>query len=102
IDDALRQSFNDGRLSHPRIADQDRVVFRPPAEDLNDAINLGITADKRVQNTIHRGLREISGKLAKYRGFLRLDKRLAVNDGARQLLANGIKWKPALVKTPRL
>src|SRR5206468_2379926 len=80
IDDALRETFNDGRFSHARIADQDRVVFRPPAEDLNDAVNLRITADKRVQNAIHRGLREISGELAKYRGLVRFDEGLAVID----------------------
>src|SRR5579884_493312 len=38
LGDALRQALDDGRLSHARLADQHRIVLRPPAEDLDDAL----------------------------------------------------------------
>src|SRR5205823_1303860 len=64
IDDTLREPFDDRRFSYARIADQNRIVLRPAAEDLNYSINLRIAAHKRVQNPVHRGLREIATKLA--------------------------------------
>src|SRR5437879_3529723 len=63
IDDALRQAFHDRRLSYTGIADQDRVIFGPAAEDLNDAIDFSIAPYKRIQNTVHRRLREIAREL---------------------------------------
>ena len=47
-DDSLRQTFDDRRLADPRFADQYRVVFGAPGQDLNDAANLGIATDHRV------------------------------------------------------
>ena len=34
-DDPLGQALHDRRLADARLADQDRVVLRPPAEDLD-------------------------------------------------------------------
>ena len=47
-DDPLGQALDDRRLAHARLADQDRVVLGPPAEDLDDAADLRIAADDRV------------------------------------------------------
>ena len=48
-DDALGQALDDGRLAHARLADQHRVVLGPAAEDLDDAADLLVAADHRVQ-----------------------------------------------------
>ena len=48
-DDALGQALDDGGLADARLADQDRVVLRPAAEDLDDAADLLVAADDRVE-----------------------------------------------------
>jgi len=49
LDDALGQAFGDGRLADARLADEDRVVLGPAAEDADDAADLGVAADDRVE-----------------------------------------------------
>ena len=48
-DDALGQALDDGRLADAGLADEDRVVLRPPAEDLDDAPDLLVAADDRIE-----------------------------------------------------
>ena len=48
-DDPLGQALDDRRLAHARLADQDRVVLRPPAEDLDHPPDLVVAADHRVE-----------------------------------------------------
>ena len=47
--DALRQAFDDRRLADARLADQHRVVLGPPREHLDDAPNLLVATDDRVE-----------------------------------------------------
>ena len=47
--DALGQPFDDRRLADARLADQHRVVLRAPAEHLDDAADLLVAADHRVE-----------------------------------------------------
>ena len=47
-DDPLGQALDDGRLADAGLADQDGVVLGPPAQDLDDAADLGVAADDRV------------------------------------------------------
>ena len=49
VDDPLGQPFDDGRLAHARLADQHRVVLRPAGEHLDDAADLLVAADDRVE-----------------------------------------------------
>ena len=49
VDDPLRQPLDDRRLPDPGVADQDRVVLRPPREDLDHAADLLVAADHRVE-----------------------------------------------------
>ncbi len=49
IDDALRQAFGDGRLTHAGFADQGRVILCAPRKHLHHAADLFIAADDRVQ-----------------------------------------------------
>ena len=59
-DDALGQPLDDGRLAHARLADQDRVVLGPAAEDLHDAADLGIAADHRVHLAVAGQLDQVA------------------------------------------
>ena len=59
-DDALGQAFDDRRLADSRLADDDRVVFRPPREDLHDAANLLIPADHRIDRAAPRRLGQVA------------------------------------------
>jgi len=47
--DALGEALGDGGLAHARLADQHRVVLGPPAEDLDDAPDLLVAADDRIE-----------------------------------------------------
>ena len=57
--DALGESLRDRRLAHAGFADQDRVVLRAPRQHLDDAANLFLTADDRVQLPLPGEGREI-------------------------------------------
>src|ERR1700674_1869824 len=47
--DPLSKPFGDGRLADARLANQDRVVLRPAGEDLDDAPDLLLATDDRVE-----------------------------------------------------
>ena len=47
--DALRQPLDDRRLADAGLADQHRVVLRPPRKDLHHAPDLFVAADDRVE-----------------------------------------------------
>ena len=57
LDDALRQPLDDGGLADPRLAEQDRVVLGAPGEDLDDALDLALAADQRVEAALRRRAR---------------------------------------------
>ena len=58
--DALGQPFDDGGLADARVADQHRVVLGPTGQDLNDAADLVVAADDRVELALPRGLRQVA------------------------------------------
>ena len=49
LDYPLGESLDDGRLAHAGLAQQHRVVFRPPAEDLHGPLDFLLAADDRVE-----------------------------------------------------
>ena len=49
IDDALRQSLDNGGFAHPRLADQNRVVFRASLQHLDRAAYFIVPPDNGVQ-----------------------------------------------------
>ncbi len=53
-DDPERQPLGDGRLADARIAHEERVVLRPPAEDLDGALDLVVAADEDVDLAVAR------------------------------------------------
>ncbi len=59
LDDALRKSLDDGGLARAGLADEHRVVLRAPREDLDDAADLIVAADDRVELALASHLREV-------------------------------------------
>ena len=90
--DTLRQPLGDSRLTHAGLADQDGVVLRPAAEDLQHTAYLLVAPDHRVQLAGLRQLVQILGVLAQgvHRLLLVLARHLAalaqILDGGQQSL----------------
>jgi len=61
--DALRQPLGDRRLTDTGLANQDRVVLRPPGKNLHHPSDLVIAADDRVELALSRQLREVASVL---------------------------------------
>src|SRR5690606_39143877 len=59
VHDALRQPLGDGRLAHAGLADEHGVVLRAPQEDLDDAPDLVVAPDHRVELALASPLREV-------------------------------------------
>ena len=101
VSNALRQSFYNRGLSYTGLANEYRVVFRAPAENLNHAIHFAIAADQRIQLRLLRSLRQVARKLRQKRRLtLPLRLRLVLRR-PRQLFAHGRKSQPALVQDLR-
>src|SRR2546426_1110007 len=62
IDDLLGEALDDCRLADAWLADQNRVVLGPPGEDLDDALDLLLASDDRVELALAGELREIAGE----------------------------------------
>ena len=102
IGDALGEAFDNGRLAHAGLADQHRIVFGAAAEDLDDALQLAITAYERVQLPVHRGLRQITAELGQQaRLALPLLLRGLLLGYARQLFANLREFESTLLQDLR-
>ena len=61
VDDPLGQSLDDRRLADARFPDQDRVVLRPPGEDLHDPPDLLVPPDHGIEGTVFGKLVKIAG-----------------------------------------
>ena len=62
IDDLLGDALGDRGLAHTRLADQDRVVLGPAAQDLEHPADLVVTTDDRIQLPFGSQFVEVSGK----------------------------------------
>src|SRR3989442_1318901 len=67
LHDPVREALRDGRLADARLADERRVVLRPPAQDLDNALDLLLAADDRVELTCLRHRREVHAELVERR-----------------------------------
>ena len=61
--DLLREPLDDGRLAHARLADEHRVVLRPPRQDLDDPLDLLLAPDDGIELGLARELRQVAGEL---------------------------------------
>src|SRR2546425_836780 len=66
-DDFLRETLDDGRLAHARLADEHRVVLRAPRQDLDDALDLLLAPDDGVELGLAGELREVARELVEHR-----------------------------------
>ena len=62
-DDALRQALGDGGLADARLADQRGVVLAAARQDLDDALDLLLAADDRVELAGAGGLGQVDAQL---------------------------------------
>ena len=58
-DNALRQTFHDRGLTNTRFANKNRIVFRSPGKDLNNAPDFFVATDHRIELSFARQFREI-------------------------------------------
>ena len=75
-DDAMSQALGDGRLAHAGLADEGGVVLAAAREDLDDALDLLLATDDRVELARPGGLGEVDAELVD-RGRLAAALRLA-------------------------
>ena len=69
-DDALGQTFGDGRLADARGADEDRIVLGPAAEDLDDAADFLFPADDRVDFPLFGPFIKVAAELGQVAAIL--------------------------------
>ena len=102
VGNLLRQPFDDRGLTNARLADQHRIVLRPAAENLDDALDFVVTTDQRIKRLFARGLRQVARELGQHRLLLLLALLLAACGcrfllcRALQLLADCRQTQPAL------
>jgi hypothetical protein len=60
LDDAARETLDDGGLAHPGLADEHGVVLRAPAQDLDDATDLLVASDDGIELALAGLLGEIA------------------------------------------
>ena len=82
-DDLLCQAFGNRRLADARVTDQSRIVLGAAGQNLDDAIDLVLTADDRVQLTFASGLGQVLAVL--FNGL----SCIAVRAACRTLLCHG-------------
>ena len=90
LDDALRQALDDRGLADARLAEQDRVVLGAAREDLDDALDLALAADQRVEAPLRGERREVAAVLREERQLLLLLRSLALLGDRQDLFAQGV------------
>ena len=63
VDDALGEAFDDGGLANAGLADEGGVVLVAAAEDLDNALDLHLAADDRVEAPLFSGGGEVEAEL---------------------------------------
>ena len=71
VGDGQGQPLRHGGLAHPRLPQQDGVIFAPPGQDLDDPLQLRLPADHRVQLPLGGHGRQIPGALVQLPGVPR-------------------------------
>jgi hypothetical protein len=69
--DPVRQALRDGGLADPRLADERRVVLAAPRQDLDDALDLLLAPDDRVEGAAACRLRQVDAELVERRCLAR-------------------------------
>ena len=61
VDDALSKALDDGGLADAGFADQHRIVLCSAAKNLDQSLDLGLAADKRIEFALRRRRRSDRG-----------------------------------------
>ena len=103
-DDALGEAFDDGGLTDAGFTDQDGVVLRTPGQDLDDATNLVVTPNDRIELAFARHLGQVATVLGQS-----LERPFGVRRGDRVRTQLGERLRQSLSRrttggenTPRL
>ena len=67
--DLLRQPFRNRGLAHAGFAQQYRVVFRPPAKNLNHPLNFILPTDHRIELVFAGQFRKVAAECPQGRSF---------------------------------
>ncbi len=98
VDDALRQPFDDRRLADAGLAYQHRVVLRPAAKDLNDAVDLSLSSNQRIEFAFEGGFCKVAAEFEQVRSLF-AGVGVALHVGlSHEVLADVGKPQPALVE----
>src|SRR5690606_29083611 len=62
LDDSDRQTFRNGGLPHAGFADEDRIVLRAAGKNLEDAADLVVAPDDRVDLALTREVVQVARK----------------------------------------
>ena len=89
VDDHLREPFRDRGLADSRLADEQRVVLAPPAQDLDRALDLVAASDEGIDLAEARLLVEVGG--------VRLQRALSTRLGRLLVLVGGAEGLAFLV-----
>jgi len=65
----LSQTLDNSGLANARLTKQHRVIFRTPAKNLNQTLNLRLTPNHRVQLILRSQLRKVAAKTIQGRSF---------------------------------
>ena len=68
----MREALDNRGLADARLADQDRIILRPAAEDLNDALGLVFAPDERIEFVVRCVFGQIARELREVRRVLLL------------------------------
>ena len=89
-DDALGEAFDDGGLTDAGFTDQDGVVLRTPGQDLDDATNLVVAPNDRIELAFARHLGQVPTVLGQS-----LERPLR---GSGEVIGSGRSWASACVR----
>ena len=70
-DDPMGQALGDGGLADAGLADEGGVVLGPPRQDLDDPLDLLVSADDGIQLSCAGGVGEVDAELVDGRGLAR-------------------------------
>jgi hypothetical protein len=94
----LRETFDDGGLADAGLADQHGVILRAAAENLDNALQLVIAADQRIERIVHRGLGKVARELGEKRTLFGAVRCYFFGLRTLKFLPDGGKTEPALVQ----
>ena len=97
-DDPLGEALDDRRLAHARLADEDGVVLRAARQDLDDALDLRLAPDHRVELAVTGELGQVAGELVQDRGLACASS--AAGSTGRPRSAS-VSWRTSSSRAPR-